>query len=58
MKLQIKRHHNQYLKKIKIEKENLKNINFPNSIQEINDGYQEQYAIEKAIDKLLLMLKN
>lgn len=40
------------LERIKTEKENLKNINFPNSIQEINDGYQEQYAkSKKAIDR-------
>lgn len=40
------------LERIKAEKESLKNINFPKSIQEINDGYQEQYAkSKKVIDK-------
>ncbi|NNT71671.1 AAA family ATPase [Flavobacterium sp. IMCC34852] len=40
------------LERIKVEKESLKNINFPKSIQEINDGYQEQYAkSKKVIDK-------
>lgn len=40
------------LERIKTEKENMKNLNFPKSIQEINDGYQEQYAkLKRAIDR-------
>ncbi|MEZ4969422.1 MAG: AAA family ATPase [Flavobacteriaceae bacterium] len=37
------------LDRIKSEKEHLKNLNFPSSIQEINDGYQEQYSKAKKL---------
>jgi wobble nucleotide-excising tRNase len=42
------------LKKIEEEKSKITEINFPNSIQDINEGYQEQYSKKKSItDKKL-----
>lgn len=37
------------LKKIEEEKSKVTEINFPNSIQDINEGYQEQYSKKKTI---------
>ncbi|HET8804083.1 MAG TPA: AAA family ATPase, partial [Aequorivita sp.] len=40
------------LEKIEAEKEHLKNLNFPNSVQDINDGHQKDYTkAKKTVDK-------